>query len=385
MALEFLTPIPDKILAYNALLPPQALGNVIKPHSKKGGLPALQDVQIAIIGVDESRNAFEKKQSPLNLSAIRKQLYQLMIGNWSVSMVDLGDIAEGAAVSDTYFAVKTITASLIAQGIVPIVIGATQDITYPLYRAFDALHKMINLVSIDSRFDFGSQDALISSNSYMSRIITEQPNILHNFSNLGYQSYFIAQEELDLMDKLFFEGHRLGVLTQDMSLAEPVLRNAHLVSIDARAIKGAEMGGGEEFSPNGFDSREICRLARYAGLSESVQVFGVFESNDHPGAHQLLAQMIWYFIEGFGLRIHEHPLEASENFLKYTVTLKDQDLVFYKSHLSERWWVGVPFVGGVDNKEVSVALLACNESDYLAACQHIIPESWFKAQKKGFI
>ncbi len=72
---------------------------------------------------------------------------------------------------------------------------------------------MINLVSIDSRFDFGVDEELISSSSYMSKIITDKPNNLFNFSNIGYQSYFNAQEEIDLMERLFFDAYRLGSIT----------------------------------------------------------------------------------------------------------------------------------------------------------------------------
>ena len=385
MALDLLLPVSEKLLAHNALLPPQALGNCMAIHSEKLGVPDLEGVQIAIVGVNEARNAFEKKSDPQHTDPIRKQLYKLMYGNWKATIADLGDVPLGAAVSDTYFVVKEVMATLLNLDIIPIVIGATQDITYPMYRSFEVLHKMVNMVSIDSRFDFGVQETLISSHSYMSRIITEKPNILHNFTNLGYQSYFNAQEEMDLMEKLFFEGHRLGVLNQDISIAEPVLRNAHLVSIDARSIRAADMGSGPDFSPNGFDGKEICTLARYAGLSESVMIFGLFEGSNHPTSNQLMAQLIWYFIEGFSYRVKEHPLEASEDFLKFTVTQEELDLVFFKSLKSQRWWVQVPLYHEPHTKEVQAALLACNEKDYKDACSDKIPESWFKAQKKGFI
>ena len=385
MALDFLLPVSDKVLAHNALLPEQAIGNKLQIHTQKSGLPDLKDVQMAFIGVHESRNAFEKKPYRLDIDAIRMQWYKLMFGNWDAAVVDLGDVPEGAAVSDTYFVLNQLVNQLIHKGIVPIVIGATQDITYPIYRAFDSRGKMVNMVSVDSRFDFGSQDELISSQSYMSKIITEKPNNLYNFSNLGYQTYFNAQEALDLMDKLFFDAYRLGSLIQDLSVAEPILRGAHMVGIDARAIKASEMGGGIEFSPNGFNGREICTLARYAGLSDEVSVFGIFEADNHPQSSQMVAQIIWYFMEGFGFRHPESPLEQPEDFTKYTLPLEDQDLVFYKSQFTERWWVGVPFLGSSDNKAAAVALLPCTEQDYLGACAHKIPERWFKAQKKGFI
>ena len=66
------------------------------------------------------------------------------------------------------------------------------------------------MVSVDNRFDFSQEEELISGRSYMSKIIMENPSYLYNFTNLGYQSYLIAQEELDLMEKLFFDSHSLG-------------------------------------------------------------------------------------------------------------------------------------------------------------------------------
>jgi arginase family enzyme len=167
-------------------------------------LPVLANATVALLGVRESRNAFEKKHEKLDVSGIRLQFYKLLIGNWNGTIVDLGDIEEGATVDDTYFVVKEIVAGLLEENIIPIILGATQDLTYPAYRAFDGIKDMINLVAVDSRFDFGIEDEIISSHSYMSKIITDKPNNLFNFSNIGYQSYFNAQEEIDLMERLFF-------------------------------------------------------------------------------------------------------------------------------------------------------------------------------------
>lgn len=204
MAFDFLVPVGSKVLAHCELLPPQALGKNVFMHTERDGLPVLANASFAILGVNESRNAFEKKPGPLDISAVRIALYRLMMGNWNATIIDLGDINEGETVEDTYFVVKEIVAELLEENVIPVIIGATQDITYATYRAFDGFREMVNLVSVDSRFDFGADEELISSHSYMSRIITDKPNNLFNFSNLGYQSYFNAQEEIDLMERLFF-------------------------------------------------------------------------------------------------------------------------------------------------------------------------------------
>jgi arginase family enzyme len=384
MAFDFLVPVSTKVLAHCELLPPQALGRNVFMHTEKEGLPVLANASFAIIGVNESRNAFEKKPEPLDIGQIRIALYKLMPGNWNSTIVDLGDINEGETVEDTYFVVKEIVAELLEEKIIPIILGATQDITYPAYRAFDGIMDMINLVSVDSRFDFGADDELISSHSYMSRIITDKPNNLFNFSNLGYQSYFNAQEEIDLMERLFFDAYRLGEITTDITLAEPLIRNAHILSIDARAIKASETGFSPNSSPNGFDGREICAIARYAGISDNVLVFGIFESENNTQSFQLMAQIIWYFMEGFNYRIKEAPSSKNDDFSKFIVPSETEQLVFFKSHLTERWWVEVPSVLTSHTKSNSPALLPCTEQDYLDACDQIIPERWFKAYKKGF-
>ena len=51
MNFNFLTPVSDAVLAHNELLAPQALGKKIKIHSRQNGIPDLDNVQMAIIGV----------------------------------------------------------------------------------------------------------------------------------------------------------------------------------------------------------------------------------------------------------------------------------------------------------------------------------------------
>nr|WP_321416075.1 formimidoylglutamase [uncultured Allomuricauda sp.] len=383
MAFDFLVPVKDKVLAHCELLPEQALGKNVHMYTEKDGLPVFAHADVAIFGVLESRNAFEKKPEKLDLDEVRIQLYRLMMGNWNSTIIDIGDVEEGNTVEDTYFVVKEIVAGLLEENIIPIVLGLTQDITFPTYRAFDKIKNMVNLVSIDSRFDFGEDDELISSHSYMSKIITDKPNNLFNFSNIGYQSYFNAQEEKDLMERLFFDAYRLGEIAANIELAEPVLRSSDIVSLDLRAIRASEMGGSRNFSPNGFTGREICAIARYAGISDKVTLFGIYEGENSYQAFQMIAQIIWYFIEGLSFRIKEYPSSKSEDFTKFTVPTDTEELVFFKSHVTERWWVEVPTILVEHTKTNSVALLPCTEEDYLDACNQNIPERWFKAYRKG--
>ena len=136
---------------------------------------------------------------------------------------------------------------------------------------------MVNLVNIDSKFDLGDADKAITSESYVGKIVVDQPYNLFNYSALGYQTYFNSQEEIELMERLFFEAYRLGEVTADIASMEPVFRNANLVGMDLNAIDSGSMNSAYFNSPNGFNGREICALARYAGISDKVSSFGVYE------------------------------------------------------------------------------------------------------------
>ncbi len=383
MELDFLQPLNDEILQMIEGLTSQHLGRKIVLHTPET-FPDLDKIKIAIIGVLDNRGG-QKAVSDVDLLDVRKELYGLFPGNWNASIADLGDIHAGDAIADTYFALKKVVASLIKKKIIPIIIGGSQDLTYALYRAYDDLEQMVNLVCIDSRFDFGKEKDAVSSNSYLTKIIIEEPNNLFNYCNIGYQTYYNPQEEIDLIEKLFFDAYRLGEVSNNISVAEPVFRDADLVSIDLNVIKSSDSGNFTTFNPNGFDGKEICSLSRYAGISDKVSLFGIFNHDNAIHESVLIAQVIWYFIEGFHYRSNEYPFGNKDNYIKYTVPLEEEELVFYKSNKTERWWIEMPFVSGSVNKLKRNTLLPCSYDEYLAACSQELPERWWKAQRKNSI
>jgi hypothetical protein len=119
-------------------------------------------------------------------------------------------------------------------------------------------------------------------------------------------------------------------------------------------------------------------------MSDNVAIFGIYESENTVQSFQLISQIIWYFIEGYNFRIKELPSAKSKDFNKFNVPTETEQLIFYKSLLTERWWVEIPSILSSHNKTNSPALLPCTEQDYLDACNQNIPERWFKAYKKGF-
>ena len=386
MAFENLTPISDAVVAHAALFNEQSLFNQIKLHTRQNGMPELQELQIAIIGVRENRGASEQEDALIDFAPIRKALYRLFPGNWHTLIGDLGDLEPGASLSDTFYALQDIVGQLVKHNVIPLIIGGSRDLTYALYRAFDNLDQMVNLVNVDSCFDLGDSSLPMTHKSFVGKIIVDQPYNLFNYSNVGFQTYYNSQEEIDLMEKLYFDAFRLGNTVSNLSSVEPVMRDADVVSFDLSSMQSEVLGYMHPEHVNGFTGREACAIARYAGLSDRVSVFGIFEyllSGKTETASALVAQLIWYFIEGVNYRIEESLADRGTAFLHYNVPVEDEVLSFYKSTKSERWWIEIPFLEGVNNKLKRHTLLPCTQEDYENACNQEIPERWYKAKRKN--
>ena len=384
--IEFLAPVSKKILAHREFLPLGTLGKQIEVHAKIDELPNLKNVKFAILGIKENRADIDFMGEEISFDPYRKALYSLYPGNWNYKIIDLGDIEKGETPEDTRFAAKEVIAALLNKNIVPLILGGSQDLAYSQYRAYDGRGEMVNVVNIDNRFDLGNAELPISNKSYVGKMVVDQPYNLFNYSVLGYQSFFNAPQEIALMEKLFFDAYRLGAVSADITVVEPILRDADMVTLDVTAIKSVELSYKNNESPNGFDGREICAISRYAGISNSVKSFGVFElseSIESKSGAMLVAQIVWYFIEGVNFRVDDDDFENERLFTSYKVPVEDEVLEFKKSNKTERWWIVLPFLSNVNNKLKRRTLLPCTYGEYLSACNQEIPERWLKARHKN--
>jgi len=377
----FLTPVSqEQITIYSATS--NTLG--AKVHFNKGEAIS-SEFQLAILGVKESRGSQlpSVKESP---DYVREQFYKLYPSNKS-KIIDLGNIKQGETLQDTLFALVETLQELVKKKIIPIVIGGSQELTLAMYKSYENLEQIVNLTTIDRKIDF-QQINETTNNSYLKDIILSRPNFLFNYSNLGSQSYYLDPENDKMMEKLFFDNTRLGDLQQDISIAEPVIRNSTIISFDLNSIRQSEVPGTSFASPNGFFGNEACQLSRYAGMSDKVGMIGFYEMTpefDVLGqTAQLVSQMMWFFIAGFELRKNETPLTNNKNYTKYKVVLSssDEELIFIKSKKSERWWMKIPYPPSKKIKFERHHLVPCTYSDYETALRDEMPNLWLNTYNK---
>ncbi|MBN1651617.1 MAG: formimidoylglutamase [Bacteroidales bacterium] len=386
---QYFEPINTEFFFFHQFEAAKRYGNFIQRYDEQGVFPDLSLAKLAILGVGEERNAVNNAGCGNGMDSIRNYFYTLFAGNYKVELVDLGNIRIGHDTNDTYYALTTVTSYLLDNNIVPIIIGGSQDLTFANYQAYENLGQIINIVSVDNQFDLGENENDLNAKSFLSKIILHQPNYLFNYTNLGYQTYFVNPSAVKLMKNLFFDTYRLGNVRAKMEEVEPLVRNADMISIDISAIRQSDAPGNANATPNGFYGEELCQITRYAGLSEKLSSIGFYEYNpelDKNGqtAH-LIAQMIWYFIDGFYSRMNDFPVNKnSKDYKKFMVKLSDREdeLVFFKSKKSDRWWMEVDCSATIKAKYERHYLVPCSQSDYEYALEDDIPDRWWQAYQK---
>ncbi len=349
--------------------------------------PDLEGVQVALIGVEEYRLRVSLNETTSSVTPIREAFYNLHNFDFEIQLADLGTIQAGETYQDTVFALKNVCEFLIKKNIIPIIIGGTQDLTYANYLAYEKLEQVVNLVTIDRQLDLGLPDEDLNNKNYLKSIVLHKPNFLFNLANIGSQRPYNSEDNLMLFSKLFFDNLRLGKITENISLTEPLLRNADIVSVDLNALRFSD-NHSSDAGPNGLYADQMCQLCKYAGMSDKLTSFGVYEYNamdDATGVTALLvAEMLWYFLEGVANRKRDYPIGSKDDYTKYTVSLQtdDHDIVFYKSPRSNRWWMEVPYSAGNKNKYYRNHIIPCAYEDYQIACNDEIPDRWWRTYQK---
>ena len=356
-------------------------------HLDGSGNESIKKNALAIVFVGEYRNSTIEFSGDTN-QLILDKINKLKLGDWDSVIYNLGEILPGNTAEDTFSALKEVVFELVKHDVCPIVIGGSQDLTLALYQAYDKLEQTVNLLSVDSHFDLGDPEAPIHSEGWLNKIILHKPNFLFNCTNIGYQSYYVNTEEIELFSKMYFDTYRLGEYYTDSTIVEPLVRNTDILSFDLDAIRASDYEGNSKASPHGFYGEDACRIMRYAGLSDKLSSVGIFNFNASSDktdqSANLVAQMVWYFIEGYNQRKGDYPKCTKKNYIKYHVNIDEfkDEILFYKSNKSGRWWIEVPYPNSDRLKFQRHLLVPCTYDVYQQALNNEMPALWWKTYQK---
>ena len=355
-------------------------------HFYDGKMPDFAGFDLVILGVKEDRFRPEFAGCAKAPDEVRKELYNLVKPRTDIRILDLGNIEAGNGVNDTHFALRQTLEELNRAKILSIVIGGSQDLIAAQYASFQGLTPNMQLVLVDAKMEMQTFDEPLKNN-YLPRIIAHEPEFLFNITQAAYQGHYVEAETYDAFERMNFDMLRLGSLRGNMQEIEPYCRNANMLAMSMQAIKASDAPAQLKPAPNGISGEEACQISRYAGLSNDLLSVGFYDLNpsqDRNNASSgLLAQMIWYFIEGYTNRRNDYPVAESKDYIIYHTTNKNMshELTFYKSVLSNRWWMEVPYPHE-RSKHEGKFIVPCSYKDYQTAQNDEIPDRWMKTFQK---
>ena len=347
-------------------------------------MPEIKGMDIALIGIVDKPNAPQPSNS--SVQHIRRKLYDLKESSGSCKVIDLGNLRSGPNNDETIGRVQAVCHYLMQKQVLPILIGGSQDYDIGQFKSYEDEEKFISVCCVDSRIDMDAQTEH-GPDRHIHDMLIHEPNYLFGYSHIGYQSYFVSSENLKTLRKLNFTTMRLGEMREDFKKVEPIIREADMLSFDISAIQKMYTPAGSRSDVFGLTGEEACQIMWYAGLNDKLSSLGIYEyhcekdSNDHQTA-QVIATMIWYFVEGFKNRKSEKGFQTND-YLKYQVTMDAEpaSITFYKSRLSDKWWMEVPKVNSKSVYDRNI-IVPCDHYDYEQALKGEIPDRWISTFAK---
>jgi formiminoglutamase len=368
MLQNWLNPIPlSEILNPQQPQAKSEFGNSIKSFDKR--FPKLKETQIALIGVGSGQ-----------ANKVRSELYQLSYPFKNVSVADIGNVRN----EHISFLIPIIT-ELLDSGILPILIGHKESLTLAQFKAHKNRQQLVNLAIVDEQVRCDPNEKPTSDFYYLNELLRIKAPSLFHLDIISCQSHFISNSSRQLSATTHFDFARLGNIKANLEIVEPLARDADLMSFSLSALKQSEAPGYQMQNPSGLFSEEACQICRYAGISDKLGSMGIYGYDPtidlQNQTAKLIAQMIWYFIDGFANRKNDYPI-SSDGLTEYIVDMKSmqQHLTFWKSEKSGRWWIQVPVK--TKKKHLRHRLIPCSYRDYQLTCQDVLPERLLEAFKR---
>lgn len=274
-----------------------------------------------------------------DFTSVRKEFYKLSQLDFEIPIVDLGDLVSGKSVQDSHYILQEVLSVCHYKRAIPVIIGGSNDFAFSLFSALNFHKKNINYTQISNIISL-QQGEHINEHTFLSKMFATKSFSIKNYHHLGYQKHLNEADSIRLIKEVEFDIIRLAEMMNSTEKTEPFFRKADLVTVNCDAIESFSEPFSMNPQVNGLNRREICAYMKEIGLSENLKSVGIFNYNiysENQLNHQLLAQMIWYMIEGINIQ-QSHPRER--HYEIFYVLIDDRQYAFKRDTFSNLWYFG---------------------------------------------
>lgn len=338
------------------------LGNLISNEIKENG--------IVLIFCSDYRGIENGDAEILDFKKVRKELYRLSKLDFDIPVCDLGDLISGKSHQDTHYILQEVLSMCHYKNALPVIIGGSNDLSFSLFSALNFHQKNLNYTQISNIVSLSNEGEEITEKNFLSKILSSKSFSIKNYHHLGYQKHLNEMDSVNLMKEVEFEVIRLAEMMNSTERTEPFFRRADLVTLNCDAVES--FGDGFSVNPqvNGLNKREICGYMKEIGLSENLKSVGIFNFNANSDSflnHQLLAQMIWYLIEGINIQ-KSHPKEKS--YETFWIMIDEDNYAFKRDVFTNLWYFG--------EDEKPENLIPCSRLEYEEAKKGFLDKRFLK-------
>ena len=314
----------------------------------------IKENSIVLLFVSDYRGANGDAESQ-DFTGIRREFYKLSQLDFDIPIIDLGDLVSGKTPQDSHYILQEVLSVCHQKGAIPVIVGGSNDLAFSLFSALNYHQQDINYTQISNLVSL-KQDEEIHESTFLSKILGSKNFSVKNYHHLGYQKHLNEMDSVNLIKEVQFDIISLAEMMNSTEKTEPYFRKADLVAINCDAIETFSEAFSMNPQVNGLNRREICAYMKEIGLSEKLKSVGIFNYNIYSDSqlnHQLLAQMIWYLIEGINIQ-KSHPKEKS--YETFFVLINDEQYAFKRDVFNNLWYFGED--ENIDN------CIPCSRSDF---------------------
>jgi len=317
-AWKLLSDAPDAVFFSRNDESDPRMGDIVR-RQKENLTP---DVRFGIVGVPEdegvkrNRGRVGAKDAP---NEIRKALYKFTPFAISknkqiseLSIFDFGNVKLGSSLEETHQRVQTVVESMVANNILPIILGGGHDATYPAFLAFSKKAASSGAINIDTHLNFRKSDPQRNSGTAFRQILdlTHSPLAPMNFVEIGAQSFANSKEHYEELNDRGATVFPLGDVRKEriekiLDIAYEIASNSSdriYVSFDLDSVQSSDAPGVSASYPTGLTAEDLLKSAHFAGLRHKIKAIDIVEVNPKfdvdSKTSKLAALLVMYFLAG---------------------------------------------------------------------------------------
>lgn len=300
-------------------------------HEDEKDFPVLANSELAIIGYE-----------PDFSDGIRNILYNFHNHFEAIKIADIGNIKS----QDSEFILPAIK-EIIEGGVIPIILGAPSHIVQKLRHRLDTENSTIYHIS-NRLPEYHSDD---------------------KYEVLGFQRHLCGADRINNLEEVSKSSMSLAKMRAFPNIQEAILRDSNLAHFDGNVLKLGDNPASIESNTSGLTCAESCQVLKNVGGSHKLQLlnitnYEIIDERRQYASNLTIAEMLWYFLEGYAQKWQDHPstnLESMQNFIVNSLE-SDIEMNFIKNEKTGRWWMAS------DND-----FHACAYEEYLEASKGDIP------------